>query len=117
MVKEQLGPGVGRWLTRGVVRLPSWGKVKLVMSWRGFRRAECNVMFLQSLQLRPSVSLWMFISLLMQQKCHWFGCLVSGLVIWCRSLVHEHTLCALERLRSPRSDCSENKAENVPAAK
>lgn len=61
-------------------RVPSQGKVKLVMS-RRVSRADRSVMLLQSLQLGPWVSVWVFIFLLMQWKCHWFGCLVSGLVI------------------------------------
>lgn len=56
------------------------GKLKLVMS-RRVSRAECNMMLLQSFQLGPWVSLWVFISLLMQWECHWFGSLASGLVI------------------------------------
>lgn len=74
------GHGCGPLVNEVTGEAPSWEKVVSYVLDR-LCTAQCSVMLLQSLQLGPWVSLWVFLSLLMPWKCHWFGCLVSGLVI------------------------------------
>lgn len=60
------------------MRWPYWGQVKLFMGWRwGVTRlpgAGCDVV----LSLGPWVSLWLFISPFMQQRCYFLGYLMRA---------------------------------------